>query len=201
MSMFLGPLDSAGRVPSQQQTRVAAFLISAHGALARQLAVALPGQHRPGWQGELNAQLHRELEIVSLLFRATAWKPDPVLLFLVPTWEAAWIPAPVTGVSDVIDALAIDLAALGHAVHGVIRPAALLPIDAQAEDPFVQALRRIEFESGRLVQAQIAFLKSPDLLPVRETVNSAVERRHLQVRALWNEMLQSIGIKTVSPPL
>jgi hypothetical protein len=200
MSMFFGPLDSAGRVPSHQQTRVAAFLISAHGALARQLAVALPGQHRPSWQAELNAQLHRELEIVSLLFRATSWRPDPVLLFLAPTWEAAWIPAPVTGVSDVIQAMTIDLAALGHAVHGVIRPAALLPIDAQAEDPFVQALRRIEFENGRLVQAQIAFLKSPDLLPVRETVNSVVERRHLQVRTLWKRMLQSIGIKTDSAP-
>jgi len=38
MNEFFGPLDSKGRVPPHQQTRVAAFLISAHGALARQFA-------------------------------------------------------------------------------------------------------------------------------------------------------------------
>ncbi len=42
MSEFFGPLDSDGRVPPRQQTRVAAFLVSAHGALARQFAFALP---------------------------------------------------------------------------------------------------------------------------------------------------------------
>lgn len=200
MSMFFGPLDSVGRVPSEQQTRVAAFLISAHGALARQLAFALPAQRQPCWQAELNAQFHRELKIVSLLSRGTNWRPDPALLFLAPSWETAWMPAPVIGVSDVIQTLTIDLAALGHAVHGVIRPAALLPVDAQGADPFVQALRRIEFENGRLVQAQIAFLKSPDLLPVREAVNSAVEKRHRQVRALWNDTLEGIGIKAALTP-
>ena len=34
-------------------------------------------------------------------------------------------------------------------------------------DPFALALRRIEFESNRLIQAQILFLKSADLLPFR----------------------------------
>jgi hypothetical protein len=61
-------------------------------------------------------------------------------------------------------------------------------------------LRRIEFENGRLVQTPIAFLKNPDLLPVREAVNSAVEKRHLQVRTLWNEIPEGIGIKAASPP-
>src|SRR3954470_9171684 len=100
MSQFLGPLDSAGRVPPLQQTRVASFLISAHGALARQLAGALPGQLKAGWQTELNAQLYRETEIVSLLMRAAAWVPDFTLAYLALTWEAAWLPKPVTGVAD-----------------------------------------------------------------------------------------------------
>ena len=71
MSEFFGPLDSEGRVPPCQQTRVAAFLISAHGALARQFAFALPVKLESAWQTELNAQFHREPEIVSLLLRAT----------------------------------------------------------------------------------------------------------------------------------
>jgi hypothetical protein len=195
MSRFLGPLDTASRVPPLQQTRVASFLTSAHGALARQLAIALPGQFKAGWQTELNAQLHRETEIVSLLLRATSWIPDFTLPILALTWEAAWLPKPVGGVADQKQAMAIDIAALGHAVHGAIRPAALLPVEAQAEDPFVMALRRIEFESSRMIQAQILFLKSDDLKPVREAVNAAVESRHLQVRKLWTELLEGIGVR------
>ena len=195
MNQFLGPLDAAGRVPPQQQARVAAFLISAHGALARQLVMALPGQLKAGWQTELNAQLHRETEIVSLLMRATAWVPDFTLPYHALTWEAAWLPKPVAGVSDQKLAITIDIAALGHAVHGVIRPAALLPVESSAEDPFVIALRRIEFESSRLIQAQIHFLKSDELKPVRDAVSAAVEGRHRQVRKLWSELLEGIGIR------
>ena len=194
MSRFLGPLDSTGRVPPLQQTRIASFLISVHGALARQLAIALPGQFEAGWQTELNAQLHRETEIVSLLLRATSWAPDFALPSLVLAWELAWLPKPVGGVADQKQAMTIDIAALGHAVHGAIRPAALLPAQVQAQDPFVMALRRIEFESSRMIQAQILFLKSDELKPVRNPVNAAVESRHLQVRTLWTELLEGIGI-------
>jgi len=195
MSAFLGPLDSIGRVPARQQTRVAAFLVSAHGALARRLALALPGQMKAGWQTELNAQFYRESETVSLLLRATSWTPDLELLLLTPSWEAAWLPAPASGVSDVTLAHTIDIAALGHAIHAAIRPAALLPDKALAQDPFVMALRRIEFESSRMIQAQILFLKGQDLLPHRDAVNAAVESRHRQVRDLWDAMLRSIGVE------
>lgn len=194
MKLFLGPLDSIGRVPPRQQTRVAAFLISAHGALARQLAFTLPGQMKAGRQTELNAQFYREAEIVSLMLRATSWVVDPELLMLSASWEAAWLPRPVTSLSDQTLALTIDIAALGHAVHAAIRPAALLPDKVLAEDPFVMALRRIEFESGRIMQAQIIFLKGRDLLPYRDAVSAAVESRHRQVRKLWTEMLVGIGV-------
>lgn len=195
MSQFLGPLDQAGRIPPWQQTRVAAFLVSAHGALARRLALALPGQMKAGWQTELNAQLYREAETVSLLMRATSWVPAPELLMLVPSWETVWLPKLAPDMADAGMAFTIDTAALGHAVHAAVRPAALLPEQASAEDPFVMALRRIEFESGRLMQAQIMFLKGQDLLPFRDVVNAAVERRHQEVRELWDRMLGGIGIE------
>jgi hypothetical protein len=147
----------------------------------------------------LNAQLYREAEIASLLLRATTWVPDLALPWLALSWEAAWLPKPVEGVADPKEALGIDIAALGHAAHGVIRPAALLPVEAQAQDPFVMALRRIEFESGRLIQAQILFLKNDDLKPLRQSVSCAVETRHAQVRKLWTEMLDGIGIRRSEP--
>ncbi len=195
MSMFLGPLDATGRVPPRQQTRVAAFLVSCHGAMARLLAITLAWQTKASWQTELNAQFYRETEIVSLLLRATSWTPDSELLFLLPSWEAAWLPRLPEGIAERAQGLTIDIAALGHALHSVIRPAALLPEEAPAQDPFVLALRKIEFESGRVMQAQILFLKSADLLPLRDAVNATVESRHLQVRKLWEEMLAGIGVE------
>jgi hypothetical protein len=199
MSMFLGPLDAAGRVPARQQTRVAAFLLSCHGAMARQLALALSWQMNPAWHAELNAQLFHEAEIVALLPRATSWTPDPELLFLLPGWEMSWLPRPSEGFADRTQGMTIDIVALGHALHSVIRPAALLPQETAAQDPFALALRRIEFESGRMMQPQIMFLKSASLLPLRDAVSVAVEGRHLQVRKLWQEMLAAIGVDRCAP--
>jgi hypothetical protein len=195
MTVFLGPLDSVGRVPPRQQTRVAAFLMSCHGAMARQLTIALASQMKPNWHNELNAQLFREAEIVSLLLGATSWVPDLELPFLASSWESAWLPKSPAGIADRVQGLTIDMAALGHALHAVIRPAALLPSKASTDDPFTLALRKIEFESSRLIQAQILFLKDSDLLPVRDAVNAALESRHLQVRELWTEMLDGIGVR------
>lgn len=194
MSGFFRPLDSEGRVAAHQQTRVSAFLVSAHGALARQSAFSLPARLESAWQTELNAQLYRETEIVSLLLRATSWAPDPGLGYMAVAWESAWYPAPIYEISDWPLAVAAGLATLAHAVHAGIRPAALLPVEANPNDPFVMALRRIEFESGRLLQAQILSLKDPDFLPFRDVVTSALERRHTEVRKLWRDMLQSVGI-------
>ena len=194
MSAFLGPLEADGRVPPRQQTRVAAFLVSAHGALARQFGLALPAKVDAAWQTELNAQFYRESEIVSLLMRATAWAPDLALGPMAASWEMAWLPAPIEGITDHARAQAIHLATLAHAVHAGIRPAALLPTEAGANDPFVFALRRIEFESSRLLQAQILFLKGPDLVPFRDAVSAALERRHGEVRRLWREVLASIHV-------
>jgi hypothetical protein len=199
MSAFLA-VNSIGRILPGQQTRVSAFLISAHGALVRRLAFTLPGQMKANWQTELNAQLYREAETVSLLMRATSWSPDPELLLLLPLWEAVWLPTVPPEIGDASLAFTIDTAALGHAVHAAIRPAILLPDTALAEDPFVMALRRIEFESGRVMQAQILFLKGHELVPFRDSLKLVVEQRHQQVRELWDNMLKSIGVEREARP-
>lgn len=196
MNPFLGPLDDEGRVPARQQTHVAAFLMSAHGALARQLAAALPVRLRADWQVELHAQYCQELEILSLLVRATSWVPDPLLAFLLWQWETAWLPKPAEGAADLSQAFLIDVAAFAHALHAMTRPAALLPEAARPTDPFAIALRRIELDSGRMLQAQIVFLKGPQLRAVREAVAAAVDRRHAQMRDLWTAMLRGINIET-----
>ncbi|WP_236840717.1 hypothetical protein [Bradyrhizobium sp. CCGE-LA001] len=146
------------------------------------------------WQTELNAQFYRETEIVSLLMRATSWMPDLALGYMLVSWETAWLPAPIEGIADPRLAPAVHLATLAHAVHAGIRPAALLPIEANAQDRFVMALRRIEVESGRLLLAQTLFLKGTELVAYRDAVSAALEQRHAGVRKLWHELQTSIGI-------
>jgi hypothetical protein len=194
MNALLGPIDNDGRIPPQQQTRISAFLLSAHGAQARQLLTSMPMRLRQPWHVELHAQYCREMEILSLLTRATSWVPDPQLVFLLWQWETAWMPQPMKGAADHFDGLLVDMAALGHAIHAGIRPAALLPEGVAPMDPFVLAMRRIEFESGRLLQAQILFLKGPQLVDVRNEVADAVERRHGQVHELWTSMLKGLNV-------
>jgi hypothetical protein len=193
---FLGPLDDNGRIPAHQQTRVSAFLLSVHGALARQLAMSLPITLQNSAQVEMHAQFCRQIEFLSMLARATSWVPDPVLPMLLWQWETAWWPQPARYMADWKQARMIDLAAFNHALHAVIRPAALLPEAADAMDPFVQAMRHIEFESGRLMQAQIIFLKSPQFHHVRDEVAAAVERRHEQMRELLSSMLLGLEVET-----
>src|ERR1700683_1599807 len=98
MSPFLGPLDSDGCVPALQQTRLSAFLVSAHGAQTRQLAIALPWSLNNGWQVELHSQYCREIEILSVIGRSTEWVADPTLAFVIWQWEAAWLPRAADGV-------------------------------------------------------------------------------------------------------
>jgi hypothetical protein len=62
-------------------------------------------------------------------------------------------------------------------------------------DPFALALRKIAFECGRVMLAQIMFLKSTDLLPFRSAVNAAVESRHEEVRKLRDDILSGIGLE------
>jgi hypothetical protein len=197
--MTLGPLDATGRIPSLQQTRVASFLISAHGAEARLLTAVLANPLSSPLFGtpqiELHAQLCREMEIVSLLGRATSWQPDPMLIWLMWQWETSWLPQPVQGVvGKFAQGPAIDAAAFGYALHTAIRPAVLLPEHSPMSDPFAAALRRIEIEGGRIVQAQLRFLKSPELATARDAISAAVDRRHAQLRQLWTELLSSIGV-------
>ena len=194
MNGQLGPADEGGRIPALQQTRVAAFLLSAHGAQARRLAVTMPMQLHQPWHIELHAQYCREMEILSLLAHSTAWVFDPQLPLMTWQWEGAWLPRPMPGAADHFHGLLVDMAALGHAIHAGIRPAALLPDDAAPADPFVLAMRRIEFESGRLLQAQILFLKGPQLADARDYVAAAVEYRHEQVRELWQAMLKGLNV-------
>ena len=77
-------------------------------------------------------------------------------------------------------------------------PAALLPVDANPNDPFVMALRRIEFESSRLLQAQLPLLKGENLAPFRNAVSATLKTVTQGSASCGTEALANIGITTFS---
>ncbi|MGE4373723.1 MAG: hypothetical protein AB7E29_12665 [Xanthobacter sp.] len=185
-------LDEAGRIIPAQQTRISAFLMSAHGAHARRLTLSLAGPVENGGQMILHTEYCRATELVSLLARSTHWVMDPMLPLLTMGWEAAWLPAQLEPAGPALEDMTIELSAFGHALYGGIRPATAIPPEADPQSPFMLAIRELELESSRLIQGQIAFLKSPALQSRREAIEAALDFRQRQMRALWQQLLEDM---------
>ena len=145
------------------QTRIALFLGAAksiNGAilgameLQPQVTAAYPFVH---------GQYFREVEFAALLARVTRWSANPLLYAegarLVYPLQAQWwqLQVPFGPALDARSAYAA--LALGHALLARVRLAPVIPEGMDETDPFVIALRRIEQEGGRMIQAQIVLLK------------------------------------------
>ena len=158
---------------AETQTRIALFVGAAKNVnaailaaieLQAQVTVAYPFVH---------GQYFRELEFASLLARVTRWSPNPTLYveganLVAPLWQE-WLRIQLP-VGPALDARAAFTAfALGHALLARVRIAPMIPDGADELDPFVAAIRRIEQENGRMIQAQIRLLKDvPSPLGVDE---------------------------------
>lgn len=179
------------------QTRIALFLgatknvnaaILAAAELQPQVTVAYPFVH---------GQYFREMEFASLLARVTHWSPHPTLYA-----EAAALVAPIWGEwmrlqfapGPLLDGkAAFGGLALGHALLARVRVAPVIDGIADPMDPFVAALRRIEQENGRMIQAQIRLLKdtsSPLAMKERERI---IEAEQALVDTAFERFLGSLA--------
>ena len=128
----------------------------------------------------VHGQYFREVEFAALLARVTRWSSNwatyaqgaKLATSLWTQWWQIHLPlGPALNPRAAYSALA-----LGHALLARVRTAPLIPDNANEMDPFVAALRRIEQESGRMIQAQIRLLKdgaSPLPLAEREQIIQA----------------------------
>ena len=155
------------------QTKITLFLCAAkNGSLMFHAGVQ--------WTPRLNlvqqfilSQYSRELEAVTLLSKTTQWSADPMLAAEAARIAAplgmAWArlllpPGPVLNPRSAYRGIS-----LGHAQLARIRLLAVLPEGAEALDPFVVALQRIEQENGRMLQTQIRLLKAIETdIPIEE---------------------------------
>ncbi len=154
-------IDERGFDPASQ-TKIALFVGAARSInasimaaleLQPQITVVYPFVH---------GQYFRELEFVSLLARVTHWSPDLALYahgsaLAAPLWSEWWRLQVAAVAAD--PAAAFRALALGHALLAQVRLSPVIPERVDELDPFVVSLRRIEQESGRMIQAQIRLLK------------------------------------------
>jgi hypothetical protein len=148
------------------QTRISLFLGAAKSVnaailgaveLQPQITIAYPFVH---------GQYFREVEFAALLARVTRWSSNWATYaegarLTAPLWTQWWqIQVPPGPALD--PRAAYSALALGHALLARVRTAPLIPDRVDETDPFVAALRRIEQESGRMIQAQIRLLKDGD---------------------------------------
>jgi hypothetical protein len=178
------------------ETRIALFLGGAKCVNATMLAAAEIQPEITVAYPFIHGQYFRELELASLLARVTHWSTNPMVyaegaMLVAPLWSEWWrIQAPV---GQAFDARAAYAAlALGHALLARVRLAPA--IDGVDEmDPFVVAMRRIEQENGRMIQAQIRLLKdgaSPLANVERERM---IEAEQVVVDEAFGRFLESIA--------
>lgn len=123
------------------------------------------------WLPQLNlvqqfvlSQYLRELEAITLLSKTVSWSANPLLAVhagrIVAPLSAAWAqimlpPGPMLNPQAAYRGIS-----LGHAQLARIRLLPVIPDNADAREPFVVALQRIEQENGRMLQTQLRLLKT-----------------------------------------
>ena len=155
------------------QTAIALFLGTTKSLNAALLA---PAEWMPANTAAypfMHGQYFRECELGVLLARVTQWSANPLVYYqaavLAEPLGREWLqiqlpPGPLYDGETAYRALAF-----GHALLARVRFAPVLPANADASDPFVIALKRIEQENGRMLQAQIRLLKDSRVeLPLAE---------------------------------
>ena len=157
---------------SEMQTKISLLLTAAKNANALFLGAV---EFRPflGLEQQfLHTQYFQEMESLLLITKVTRWSSDPrlytdALNFTAPIW-AEWraISGPF-GIGHLNPLNFYQGLALGHAMLSQIRLTPIIPSDADPADPYVIALRRVEQDNARMIQTQIALLRtiSPDISP------------------------------------
>jgi hypothetical protein len=182
---------------AQMQTRISIFL----GA-TKNINVALMGAAAllpitNVSQAFAHSQLFREVEAASLLARVTRWSMHWQVYA-----EAARLCAPLWAelarcrgfaVPTMDRRAAFNRLALSHALLARVRVAPIIPQRADELDPYVVALRRIEADSGRLIQLQIRLLQHAAQTNVVDDADVIVERAQQVIDDAYSAFLDSLA--------
>ena len=166
---------------SAEQTRISLFVLAVKQA--NSMILSKVEFQTLDWMAYsfLHNQYYREIELATLLYRATAWSSDMSIYtemaqFDMKFWQKTQIGKYVWG-SIARDLNFFEYLALSHAFMSEIRFIPLFPAQWKLDTPFLQTLYNMEVESGRLIQVQIRLLKEMDLSLSLEKKEMLVEKK------------------------
>jgi hypothetical protein len=178
---------------SAEQTRISLFVLAIKQA--NSMILSKVEYHALDWTtySFLHNQYYREIELATLLHRATAWSSDisiyaEMAQFTMKFWQKTQIVKYFWG-SMSRDKIFFEYLALSHAFMSEIRFIPLFPAKWKLETPFLQTLYNMEVESGRLIQTQIRFLKEMELNLGLAKKERLVGKKRSDVESLFIDFL------------
>ena len=178
---------------SAEQTRISLFVLAIKQA--NSMILSKVEYNKLDWTAYsfLHNQYYREIELATLLYRATAWSSDMSIYmemaqFDTKFWQKTQIGKYVWG-SITRDINFFEYLALSHAFMSEIRFIPLFPADWKLETPFLQTLYNMEVESGRLIQTQIRLLKEMELNLGLDEKEMLVGKKRANVESLFKDFL------------
>ena len=179
------------------QTRIALFVGATKSLHATLLSTAgfLPATSAA--YPFMHGQYFRETEFASLFARVTRWSANPLIYWqaaalTAPLWSEWWrIQGPLGTLLD--QRAAYRGLAFGHALLARVRLAPVMPAAADELDPFVVAMRRVEQDNGRMIQAQIRLLKEAPAAMTLAEREQIVEAAQIVVDQAFERFLESLA--------
>jgi len=184
------------RLGPDQQTRIALFIQGVKGINAAILAKIefQPLEWAP--YRFLHNQCFKEVELSTLIARATEWSTNPAVYMDATSlnlalWQETDAAKYLQGPFE-IDLQFYEYLALSHAFMADIRFLPLLPAHLPLDTPFLAALAEIEEENGRQIQSQIRLLKDLDLGLDNDRKEALIERKWTVVESLYDRLLTEV---------
>ncbi len=144
----------------------------------------------------LHRQLFREMELVTLMNKATSWSTNPYVYaeasnLNLKFWQNADIDGYMQGFF-MPDENFYRYLALSHALLSEIRIFPILPPTKELNTPFLSSMKEVEEENGRMIQAQIRLLKGMDLPLTYDEKERIIREQRTIVQAAYCDLLESV---------
>ncbi len=178
---------------SDDQTRISLFVLAVKQA--NSMILSKVEYHALDWTtySFLHNQYYREIELATLIHRATAWSNNIYIYVEMAQFNMKFWQKTELGKYFLIpisrDKQFFEYLALSHAFMSEIRFIPLFPATWKLETPFLQTLYNMEVESGRLIQTQIRMLKEMELNLELAEKELLVERKRADIETLFIDFL------------
>lgn len=183
-------------IGSEQETRISLFI---QGLKTTNAAILAKIEFQPfAWEPykSLHRQYYKEVELSTLLNKATSWSTNPFVYMEaaqlnLKLWQKGEISTYLHGFFTP-DEIFYNYLALSHAFMSEVRILPILPPTMALDTPFLSAIKEIEEENGRQIQAQIRLLKGLELPLTQEEKEQIVRHQRNLVQGMFCELLEAV---------